>query len=160
MNLKVRKNLLRMIFSKKRAKQSGFMLAEVVIVLLLVGFVFSSLLVLEGTIINSVRVSREALETLAILENYSNKIMPFLSGNVLHRDEKIKKVLTVKSNEQSLSKEILQYKDKKDSTSQFIRQYDGLDCGVLNLAIHSGVETLKKHVQLFFYNPSKEGEEK
>ena len=105
----------------KCRRQNGFILGEVLIVLVVIGLVYTSIFVLQQTLIKSViRFSKKA-ENQIILNNAFYKVYPVLIKKVFEKEERIQKLIFDKSYKEKNISFRFSFREPKDSMLKNIK---------------------------------------
>ena len=109
---------------KNKIDQDGFMLAEVVIVVFLVGLTLSSVLLLEHVAIKSVKRFSDKINGLIVFDNCYYKGSVFFGRNVLDRDKKVKESVEQEAKKSDMS---ISYTLKKVKSGKLVQSTSGLN---------------------------------
>ena len=120
---------------------------EVLVVVALIGMVFSSFLLLQESIIKSFRKAQDRQVNMIELNNAKSLIWPIFGGRFLDRDEKIKEVLN--GLKEGLPVKYKIEKMKKDSILDGIPQVD-----IASLTVCDPLDSslVKDSTSFFVYN--------
>ena len=82
-------SILNKFWISERNNQSGFLFAEVLVVVVIIGTVFTSILFLEDSILKGVRYAFNRQNTSTLVNNAKGVVLPLFECEILERDKKI-----------------------------------------------------------------------
>ena len=148
-----------MVFDNlKKNNSSGFMLAEVLVVVLVIGLAFSSLFLLEWTIIRGVKSSSGKISDMILLNNSFNRIYAFLRLPISDKEEKIKEA--IEKEDKKNENVSIKYEFKKLPERQETEDLPDLELLTIDLAVKKQREERKVSDSYLVYKPEKKAEKK